>query len=299
MDTKKLDLNLLVTLEALMSERNVTRAAKRLGLSQPAVSAQLARLRDVLGDQLFVPAQRGVIPTARALELHQPLLQALDSVRKAVSESEVFDPMTAAMTITIAGSDHFQYAWLVPLAIALKRKAPGLRLALRGPNSDDLERLMERGEIDVAGLPPRHTPGSMMSRALRNERYVFVSRRRHPIVKQSINLEQFVRLDHVIAEPHVNSFEGASDIVLRALGRKRRIVLSVSSFFAVVEAVACSDLVALVPESVARGRKDRLQILDPPVRLPDVELRLVWHQRTHDHPAHRWIRNELAGQSMQ
>lgn len=293
MDTKKLDLNLLVTLEALLAERNVTRAAQRLGLSQPAVSAQLARLRDLLGDQLLVPAQRGMMPTARAKELQQPLLQALAGVRDAVSVGGAFDPATATMTIAIAGSDHSQYAWLLPFATALRARAPGLQLAFRGGHPDTLEPQMERGEIDLAVFPTPYVSGSLLSREFRNERYVLIARRRHPAAKRGIGLQQFLALEHVITEPSAASFTGPTDRALDVLGHSRRVVLSVSSFLVAAEVVAQTDLISIVPEGVVRDRKDQLQVFKPPLDIPDIELLLLWHQRTHNHAGHRWIREAL------
>jgi len=124
MDSKRLDLNLLVTLEALLVEQNVTKAAARLHLSQPAVSAQLSRLRDVFDDPLLIPAQRGMTPTAKAIELLAPLRQALDQVRATVDTHRDFDPAHASLTVTIACTDYLQTAVVKPLVIELARRAP-------------------------------------------------------------------------------------------------------------------------------------------------------------------------------
>src|SRR5262245_45027701 len=125
MDIRKLDLNLLVALEALLTERNVTKAAQRLSLSQPALSAQLNRLRDVFADPLLLPAQRGMIPTQHALDLETPLHEALEHVRRVVGERQTFDPTQARLTFSVAASDYIQYAVLTPLTLALRREAPG------------------------------------------------------------------------------------------------------------------------------------------------------------------------------
>jgi DNA-binding transcriptional LysR family regulator len=294
MDTKKLDLNLLVTLEALLVERSVTRAARKVGLSQPAVSAQLARLRDLLGDQLLVPAQRGMIPTARALELQLPLLQALSCVRDAVSVGDIFDPATSTMTISIAGSDHSQYAWLMPFAASLRATAPDVRLAIRGGHPETLEKQMEQGEIDLAIYPPNYSSGALLSKQFHDERYVLIARRGHPVVKRAVELKQFLALEHVITEPSAASFKGATDLALEALGHRRRVVLSVSSFLVAAEIVAQTDLISIIPEGVVRDRQDRLQQFTPPLDIPDIELLLFWHQRTHNHAGHTWIRDALS-----
>src|SRR5262249_8831677 len=121
MDIRKLDLNLLVALEALLADRNVTKAAQRLGLSQPALSAQLNRLRDVFSDQILVPARRGMIPTQRALDLEAPLHAALEHVRRVVGERQVFEPAKAKATFSVAASDYVQYALLTPLTLAIRQ----------------------------------------------------------------------------------------------------------------------------------------------------------------------------------
>ena len=131
MDTKNLDLGLLVTLEALLAERNVTRAARRLNLSQPALSARLVRLREALGDPLLIPAQRGMVLTQRALELMQPLHEALESVRRVIEQGAPIDPATMRATLVIAASDYVQYALLARLSVALRAEAPMIRIAWR------------------------------------------------------------------------------------------------------------------------------------------------------------------------
>jgi len=150
MDSKRIDLNLLLTLDALLSERNVTRAAARLSLSQPAVSARLNRLRDLFADPLLVPAQRGMIPTSRALELWDSLHEALEGVRAVVAEKARFDPTSEELVVSIAASDYVQYAVLMPLALALKHEAPGIRLAWRLLDGRLLAGQAERGDVDLA-----------------------------------------------------------------------------------------------------------------------------------------------------
>ena len=166
MDTSRLDLNLLVTLEALLTERNVTRAAERLNLSQPAVSAQLARLRDVFEDPLLLPAQRGMTPTAKALSLLEPLRQALDQVRGVASSHLSFDPATADLTVTIAASDYLQTSVLQPLVLRLRREAPGIRIAVRHMDPAQHAAQMARGDVDLGLMQPIEAAPSLRMRAL-------------------------------------------------------------------------------------------------------------------------------------
>jgi len=183
MDGKKVDLNLLVALDALLAERNVTRAARRLGLSQPALSAQLARLRDLLDDPLFLPAQRGVTLTARAIELEVPVRQALDQARNALAQGRGFDPATADLTVAIACSDYVQVAVIAQLVLDLRFSAPKLRIAIRQLDASLLSQQTEAGVVDLAVMTPSTAPPSLRTRPLFHERYVTIAGLRHPWVK--------------------------------------------------------------------------------------------------------------------
>lgn len=290
----KLDLNLLVTFEALLAERNVSRAATRLGLSQPAVSAQLARLRDVFGDRLFVPAHRSMVPTARALELQEPLRAALDEVRGVVVVAgKQFDPARDSLTVKIAASDYVQCALLAPFAAGLCRRAPGIRIAALPLDGRLIDRQAELGDVDLAIMTRATAPTVLRHRALFDETYVCVARRHHPLVHGRLDLKTFLTLDHVLVSPRGAGFWGPTDEALAALGHRRRVVLSVSSFLVVPEIVARSDLIALLPERIARSRGRSLQVLRPPIAVEGFSESMIWHERTHQHPGHRWIRDTL------
>ena len=167
MDSKRLDLNLLVTLEALLVEQNVTKAAARLHLSQPAVSAQLSRLRDVFDDPLLIPAQRRMTPTAKAIELLDPLRQALDQVRATVATHRNFDPAKARLTVAIACTDYLQAAVVKPLVAELRTSAPGVRVALRNLDIAQLEAQMAGGDVDLALMTPQAAPPSLRAKPVR------------------------------------------------------------------------------------------------------------------------------------
>ena len=293
MDASKVDLNLLVALDALLAERNVTRAARRLGLSQPALSAQLARLRDLFGDPLFLPAQRGVTPTARALELEGPVRRALDQVHDVLARGRGFDPATADLTVAIACSDYVQVAAITALVLDLRVRAPKLRLAIRQLDGSLLDRQMEAGVIDLAVMTPSTAAPALRTRRLFHERYVTIARRQHPDVKGKLTLDDFVALEHVVVSPRGGGFGGPVDTALGKLGRTRRIAVSAASFLFVPELVARSDLIATVPERLVRERAERLQVLKPPLPIEGFAIGLVWHERTHRHPAHRWVRERV------
>jgi DNA-binding transcriptional LysR family regulator len=293
MDIDRLDLALLVTLDTLLAERNVSRAARRLNLSQPALSARLARLRDLFGDPLLLPAPRGMVPTQRALDLQAPLHEALEGVRQVVQQGASFDPARATATVAIAASDYGQLAVLMPLARALRREAPGIRIAARTIDATALAGLTERGEIDLALMTPETAPDMLRMRRLYREDYVAIARHDHPAVRGTLDLDGFCALDHVIVSPQGGGFHGPADDALAAVGRSRNVVLSAPGFLVVPEIVARSDMIALIPRRIVRGRTDQLQILAPPVPVAGFEIAMVWHDRTTTHPLQRWLRDRI------
>lgn len=294
MDIEKLDLNLLVTLDTLLAERNVTRAARRLNLSQPALSARLMRLRELLEDPLLLPAQRGMVPTKRALELQAPLHDALENVRRVVAEGAPFAPASAVATIAVAASDYGQYSILMPLTSALRAEAPGVRIAWRTLDASALMVQTERGDVDLALMTPETAPELLRMRKLFHERYVAIVRAGHPAVQGEIDLDLFCRLEHVIVSPVGGGFTGPTDAALEAVGRSRRVVLSAPGFLVVPEIIARSDMIGLAPYRIARDHAARLQILEPPVPVPGFEIAMVWHDRTTAHPLQRWLRERIA-----
>jgi DNA-binding transcriptional LysR family regulator len=293
-DIAQLDLNLLLALEVLLVEQNVTRAAVRLGLSQPAVSTQLARLRVAFADPLLLPGTRGMTPTARALDLLEPLRTALDAVRDLLAGSRAFDPARDVHTFAIAASDYVQHAVLMPFVIALRRDAPRIRLALRNIDGAAVEKQLETGVIDLALMTPATAPPSLRSRPLWDERYVCIARRGHPKVRNKISLAQFETLEQVVVSPRGGGFTTPTDAALAARGRSRRVVLSVAHFTMLLALVERSDLVALAPERLVQGWAERLTIVPPPFAVPGFTIGMLWHDRAHGHAPHGWLRERVA-----
>jgi len=293
MDSKRLNLDLLVTLETLLVEQNVTRAAARLHLSQPAVSAQLNRLRHEFDDPLLIPAQRGMTPTAKAMELLDPLRQALDQVRATVATHKNFDPAKAKLTVAIACTDYLQAAVIKPLVLKLRMRAPGVRVALRNLDMRQLETQMARGDVDLALMTPQAAPLSLRSRHLFDERYVLIGRRKHPRLRNGITVEEFAQLEHVVVSLDGGGFVTPVDNALTALGHRRNAVLSAASFLFVPEIVSHSDFVALVPERLVRDRADKLKVMDCPFPVEGFAVGMVWHERSHGHSGQRWIRETI------
>jgi DNA-binding transcriptional LysR family regulator len=303
-DTKRPDLNLLLTLETLLVEQNVTRAAARLNLSQPAVSAQLNRLRDLFGDPLLIPVQRGMLPTAKALELLGPLQQALGQVRSTLANHRHFDPAKAELTLNLAATDYMQVVAVPPLLNDLRQSAPGLRVALRYLVPARLEEQMKWGDVDLAFMTREDAPHGLHVRHLFYENYVLIGRRDHPRLHVGLTLAEYLELDHVIVSLGGGNFVTPVDDALAAQGWERRVVLSAASFLFVPEIVARSDLVALVPRRLVRDCHARLVLIDfPLIDFPQFglelslgfEVSMVWHGRNHDHPAHAWLREKMLG----
>ncbi len=293
MDIKRIDFNLLVTLEALLAERSVSRAAQRLNLSQPALSAQLTRLREMLGDPLFVPNHRGMTPTPLALGLQAPLAAALAQLRAVVTSARAFDPARDDFTVHVACSDYVQSALLLDFTLALRREAPGLRIALRAADAARLEAQMEKGEVDLAVLTPEGIADALRSRPLFEERYVFIARNKHPALRRLLDTQRFCELEHVMVSPRGGSLTTPVDEMLDAQGLRRRVVVSASTFHSVLDLVERSDLVALVPARMVEGRNVRVRVMAPPLPVPGFAIHMAWHNRNHGDAAQRWVRERL------
>jgi len=288
-----LDLNLLRTLNVLLAEQNVSKSADRLHLSQPSVSVQLAKLREIFKDPLLLPGPRGMRPTARADSLREPLSNALDALSRVISPSQAFDPASASVTWKVAATDYSEDTVLLPALHALREQAPGTRLSVVQLASRTLAKQCEVGEIDLAFHTADEAPEGLHQRSLFTEKYVLVSRPGHPRLKRRMTLAQFCRLDHVIVSPDGGGFAGVTDVALARLNMQRRVVLSVPHFTFVRDVVLRTDLVALLPSRLV-GTSTELLVLPPPIEIPGYEMLMLWHERSHRDPSHRWLR-ELIG----
>jgi DNA-binding transcriptional LysR family regulator len=290
MQLRQLDLNLLKAFDALMDERNTTRAAERLAVTQPAVSATLNRLRDALGDPLFVRTQRGMAPTERALALAGPVKRILGDI-EAVLQPETFDPATAAFTVTVSATDYALRAVVMPFVAALRPLAPQVRVAVVQAHGPELLERMERGELDLALITPQMAPPDLHSRTLFDERYACVMRDGHPAGQEDpLTLESFCALDHGIVSLQGGGFSGPTDDALALLGRQRRVMVSVPSFAMLLDMVRSTDLVALVPARLLQGASG-LAMRAAPLEVGGFTKVLAWHARTHADPRQRWVRD--------
>lgn len=288
---RQLDLNLLKALDVLLDECHVTRAANRLSLTQPALSGMLVRLRESFDDPLFVRAQRGIVPTQRALALAQPVKRVLAEI-EAMLQPAGFDPSNSTMTVTIAATDYALRAIAVPLLAALKRMAPGIRVALVPISNGQIQAQLERGEVDLALTTPDTTPPELHARALFVERYVCVMRAAHPAAGQALSLDQFCALEHALVSYAGGHFSGVTDMALALLGRQRHVALSVQSFLILPELLRASELMAVVPRRLV-AQTDGLAISEPPLAIPGFTKVMAWHERTHRDAGQRWLRELL------
>jgi DNA-binding transcriptional LysR family regulator len=289
---RRLDLNLLVTLDVLLAEHNVTRAAERLNFSQPSISVHLAKLRDIFGDPLLLPGPRGMRPTARAEALREPLRLALEALGRAVSPAAPFDPSQAEQTWRVAASDYGESTILLPAMAGLRAAAPGTRLAVLELAPPLVARQAEQGVIDLAFHTMEDAPPGMRHRLLFKERYVLAGRADHSRLKRRPTLKQFCELEQVIVSPDGGGFHGVTDRTLAQVGLTRRVVLSVPHFLFVIAALARTDLVAMLPERLVRDNA-ALRIVAPPVEIPGYEMAMLWNERSHRDPAHQWLREHI------
>jgi DNA-binding transcriptional LysR family regulator len=294
-DIRRVDLNLLVTLDVLLTERNVTRAARRLALTQPTVSATLARLRKLFGDPLFVRGQRGLMPTPRALALAPALKQWLAEAQSLVI-AEKFNPATAQITTSICANDYIQATLVVPFIQRLRRAAPNAQIAVRNPQFSDVVGMLADGRLDLYVTTTTEIPSEdLPSRYLFDERYMCVVRREHPLArKRTVTLDDFCRYPQVMVSPTEGQFAGPTDTALARVGRKRRVAVSAPGFLLLPEILKSENLIAVVPERLFAERMGGLRSFAPPLDVPGFSVILLWHKRQHNEPVHRWLRELLA-----
>ncbi|WP_434589597.1 LysR family transcriptional regulator [Pseudomonas sp. R4-76] len=289
---RRLDINLLLTLDVLLAEHNVTRAAQRLNLSQPSVSVHLAKLRDIFGDPLLLPGPRGMRPTARADELREPLREALEALERAVAPASAFDPAQATHSWKIAATDYGESTVVLPALSGLREQAPGTRLAVIDLHPQQLVKEAEQGVFDLALHISEDAPPELHRRPLFQERYVLTGRIGHPHLQTAPTREQFCSLEHVLVSREGGGFFGVTDRALADVGLRRNVVLSVPHFLMAMSVLVSTDLVAMLPSRLVRGNP-ALQVVDAPLQVPSYEMAMFWGERAHRDPAHKWLREHL------
>ena len=291
MDLREIDLNLLLVFNQLLLDRSVSTAAEKLGLTQPAVSNALKRLRATTQDDLFLRTSRGMEPTPYALHLAEPVIYALGALQTAFTSRDTFDPLTSSRNFQLAMNDIGEMYFMPPLMDALSRRAPHITVSTVRPYSATLREEMESGNVDLAlGLLP-HLQAGFFQRRLFRHKYVCAFRQGHPVAKSPMTLQQFSELDHV-GIVAANSGHGEVDGLLERAGIKRRLKLMLPHFIAVGHVLQSTDLIATLPERFAQRCQAPFGLtLSPhPARLPDIAINLFWHAKMNRDPANMWIR---------
>jgi DNA-binding transcriptional LysR family regulator len=290
---RRLDAGLLLTLEAILRERNLARAGAALNLTPSAVSHALARLRDIFGDPLFLRRAQGVTPTARALALQAPVAEALAALRGALARGRAFSPAEIDRTFQVAALDAVISSTAPPLLARLARDAPHAKVAFRVFGREEGREALRRGRIDLAiGVFGPPGPGERRRR-VREENFVVVARRGHPALRDGLTLERWLACDHLLVSA-AGDLVGAVDSALAALGLQRRVCAAMPQFLAAFATVAASDLVAAVASSVADAYAHRfdLRLYAPPLALPPFELSILRAERAPD-PALDWFEDAI------
>jgi len=303
-DLHRIDLNLLVALDALARERNVTKAAERAGVSQSAMSHTLRRLRELFDDPLLVRGRGGMVLTPRAEALAVPLRSGLVSLARTLAEPPAFEPERASRTFRIVSPDLFDALVLPTLLRRLGREAPSVDLAVV-PMPKRLSDSLETGDVDLAIYPVLLDPqpfeldtqvdAELQSRTLFRDSFRCFVRNDHPALagRRKLTLNAYTRLNHVLVSPGGDG-PGVVDRVLDARGLQRRIALRVPHFATALEVIAQSDLVLTAPSSLSRcSTASTLASRPAPLDIPEHAITMIWHPRFTEDPAHRWLRDVM------
>jgi DNA-binding transcriptional LysR family regulator len=291
MELQDIDLNLLVLFDQLLVERRVSKVAENLGITQPAVSNSLARLRKVLGDELFLRTPAGMEPTPYADQLAESVTYALGMIHSALNQRSTFDPGTSTRSFTVGMTDIGEIYFLPSLMDRVRREAPHVTLSTVRNTAVNLKDELEAGKADLAiGLLPQ-LKGGFFQRRLFRQRYVCLFRQGHKLDKKKISLAEFSAAEHLVVIS-AGTGHGKVDEMLKRSGIERNVRLTVPHFVGVGHILQATDLVATVPERLAERLVEpfRLAYVAHPAKLPEVAINVFWHAKFHKAPANQWLR---------
>lgn len=295
MDIRHLDLNLLVVLDALFDEGTVTGAAQRLGLSQPAVSFALNKLRRLFADDLFIRGAAGMMPTPRALGLREPVRRTIGIIRSEIMPAKGFDPAVGRHTFTLCLSDIGEMTFLPGLLARLRLIAPATSIVSVTMRPAELSVALEGGEVDLAvGYFPDLQTG-IQQQALFEHPFVCLARRGNPLLADGLSLEAFLAADHLVVAQQGRSQE-IFETALAARGLRRRVAVRTPHFMSAPLIIAGTDMLTTIPRAVGVvwARSLDLQLLPPPLDIPMIPLKQFWHRRFQAEARHRWLRELVA-----
>lgn len=299
MNLLNFDFNLLRVLAALLETHSTVKAGEKIGLSQPAISAALGRLRVSLNDPLFVREGQKLVPTRKALEMRVPLQNIMNSVGELVEQTSEFDPRTATDSFTMSGSDFFSEMLLPRLGNIISDVAPNIQLQMVDLVPDSHVETLRSELIDLALIPRINFPDWVETQVAMTSSFDVVARRDNQRLRdanvlpgEKIPIQIYCDMGHVLFSPE-GKLEGLGDTALNAEGYRRKISITVPFFAGVANAVSNSELIALLPTGFAHHVKDRLglEVYQPPMKVPHAQIHMVWHRRNSAHPPHRWFRN--------
>ena len=291
MELQDIDLNLLVVFNELLRQRRVSTVATTLGISQPAISNALNRLRKLLGDELFLRTSKGMMPTSFAESLAEPIGYALGAIYNTLNVTSSFEPASSNRSFTVAMTDIGEIYFLPALMKRLAEASPGVTISTVRNQADALCDAMETGQVDLAiGFLPDLKTG-FFQRRLFKQRYVCLFRKGHPLAKAGMTMKAFLEAEHVsiVAE---GTGHGMVDTAIQRAGVPRRVRLRVPHFVAVGHILHTTDLIAVVPEAYAARTLAPfgLDSAPCPVKIPDITINVLWHARNHREPSNQWLR---------
>lgn len=287
-----LDISLLVALDALLKDENVTHAAARLNISQSALSGRLTKLRHILNDPLFIPAStgRGMTPTPHALSIKLELRQILDRLRQFAMSAPVFDPATSTRAFRIAATDN-PAAILGPDFLALIHgRAPQIRISLTLPEAEQVGRQLEQGDLDLFIGAVGAAPADLIGRTLFEDEFVTAQRVGHPRGTSDLTLDTFCAADHLLISADGGNFFGVIDGALAEIGRSRRVTTSVQSYALAPLMLSATDCLCTLPRRFLDRFSKSLDIFAPPVQLEPIAFNLYWHPKASADPGNQWLR---------
>jgi DNA-binding transcriptional LysR family regulator len=291
-EPRDIDLNLLVVFQEVFQERQISAVARRLKLSQPAVSNALARLRRSFGDELFVRTAQGMQPTPLAQQLAESVSAALAHVAQALNRHDSFVAATSERHFTLAMTDVGEVYFMPGLIETCRRLAPGIQLSTVRAGAVDLKNEMESGRVDLAIGAFDTISGALYQRRLFRQNYVSMFRNGHPLAGKKITLKDFLAAQHLVVSSLESPYDRINQLLEKA-GVRANTHFRVPHFTAVPYIVSHSDLLVTVPQKLAESAAQPfgLQYIRPPLRLPSLQTNIFWHRRFNQDAGNQWLRN--------
>ncbi|EJN33937.1 transcriptional regulator [Pseudomonas sp. GM84] len=290
MNLSKVDLNLFIVFDAIYTEANLTRAGQIVGITQPAVSNALSRLRETFNDPLFVRTAQGMVPTPMAQNIIGPVRNALALLRTSVQESRIFNPQQANKTFRISMTDLTEAVILPPLFQRLRRLAPSVLIESFPCKRRETTKELAAGRLDFAVDAPLNTDPQVRHVKLMQDRYVCALRPGHPLADAKLTLDAYLGMTHIHISSRRNGL-GYVDLALGKMGVQRKVALRSQHYLMASQVLQQTDMAMTVPERFARRHQLRYQPL--PVDVPALETHLYWHESTDQDPANRWMREQI------